>query len=112
MSLAVLRHAHHSVVISEAFQETVEPLRDEAAAAPHEVDLAVGDDDTLKHLYLLGKRIGKTGGIDGVVAILELIFHSCARIILNDGTAHGELIEIVVGEMVYDLSHLMLFRAK
>ena len=77
----------------------------ERTAPFHEVYLLICDDHTLQGLDLAAQFVGKAIGIDRVVAVDKLITHLCTGIIVDDGTAHGELIKVVVGEMVDDLSH-------
>ena len=49
--------------------------------------------------------MGSTSKIDGIVSVVELILDASTREIIDHRTTHGELIEIVVGEMVNDLAH-------
>ena len=49
--------------------------------------------------------IGKTSRINPVAAVDKLVLHLRTRVVVDDGTTHGELIEVVVGEMSNDLLH-------
>ena len=103
--LLVLTHLHPLVVVAEALQVGVEPGGDIAALPFHKLDFFVGDDDRVEHLYLFAQSLGKSGRIDGVVAVGKGIFHLCSREVVDYGTAHGKLIQVIVGKVGDDLSH-------
>ncbi len=109
VSIPVLRHSDPSRIVAEPFQKTVEPRRYVAAPAAHEVNLAVGYHDIFEHLNLTRKLRGKSGRIYRIVAVIKPVFHLCAGIILDNGAAHGELIQVVVGKMSYYLMHSRRF---
>ena len=88
-----------------ALQIVVEPSRDVAAPALHEVYLLLSDGDILESGNLPGKLVGESGRVDGVVAVCERIFYPGSGKIVYHRTAHRELIEVIVSEMVYYLSH-------
>ena len=105
MSVVVLRGAHPAAVVAEAFQETEEPRRDVRAAAAHEVDLVGSDCHVLERRNLARELVGKARGITRAVAVGEAVAHLSARVVLDHGAAHRELIEVVVGEVGDNLSH-------
>ena len=84
---------------------SIEPGGDEAAPTLHEVDLLIGYDDRLQHQDLLFQRLCESSRIDGIVPVRKCIFHTCSGKVVDNGTAHGELVKVIVREMVYDLSH-------
>ena len=51
---------------------------------------------------------GKSFGIYRIVAVVKPVSYLCARIVFNHGAAHGELIEVVVGKMCDNLSHVLI----
>lgn len=102
----VLSDSYPPAVVSEAFEETVEPCGYIGASTAHEVDFPVGYHERLEHEDLLAEFFRKAIGLDRIVAVVESVFYLCAREILYHGAAHGELIEIVVGEMSDNLSHV------
>ena len=79
------------------------------AASLHEVDLFIGDDYTLQSFDLTVQLIGKALGIYCVVAVDKLILYLCTRIVINDSTAHGKLVKVVIGEVIDDLFHCLFF---
>ncbi len=91
--------AHPFAAVAESPQVTVEPLRDVAAFAFHEVDFTVGDDELLKHDYLLVEAVDESCGIHHVVSVDECVFHPCSREVLYYRAAHCEFIQVVVGEV-------------
>ena len=105
MSLFVLTHSDPAAVVTESFEKTVKPHRYVATLALHELYLLVGHRHRLEHLYLSSQLVGKARRIHSVVTVAELVFHPRARIILYHGTTHRELIQVVIGEMSYYLSH-------
>ena len=106
MALSVLLHARPLRAVAEALEVGEEPCGHVAAFAAHERDLLIGDDDVLEHLDLFLHQVGEALGVDGVVAVDEGVFDFGARVVVDDGAAHRELIQVVVGEMVDNLSHV------
>ena len=51
---------------------------------------------------------GESIRIDHVITVYKLVTHVRTWIIVNDGTAHGQLVEVIVCEMVNDLSHSVI----
>lgn len=105
MPLGILPSLHPTAVVAETLEITHKPCRDIVAFAAHESYLLICDDEGFEHADLFHDKFGKPLGIDRIVAVVEFIFHLGARIIIDDGTTHGEFIEVIVGEVVYDLSH-------
>ena len=103
---AVLSDSDPPAVVSEAFEKAVKPSGYIGASPAHEIDFAVGDYERFEHDDLLAEFFRKAIGIDSIVAVVEPIFYLRAREILYHGAAHSELIEIVVGEMLDNLSHV------
>ena len=105
MALIVEPRLHPRRIITESFQIGIEPFGYIVALAAHEGNLLIGDDDILKIFHLFHDELVEAVGILGVVPVFETIFHLCSWEIVNDGTAHGELIEVVVSEVSDDLFH-------
>ena len=111
MPLVILRYGDHAAVVTVSFQEVVEPVGNISACSFHELNFLVGDDQVFKHLHLFGHQGGEAGGIACVVAVGKFIFYHCPRIVVDNGAAHCELVQIVVGEVVDYLAHkLEVFR--
>lgn len=108
VALLVLPAFHPLTRIAESLEIGEEPLGDVIALALHEGDLLIGDDHVLEHGHLLHHQLVESLGIGEVVAVDKAVLHLGAREVVDDGAAHGELVEVVVGEMRYDLSHLRI----
>ena len=104
VTLLVLPHLHPLAVVVESAQVAIEPPGNVGTTLAHEVDFLIGDEDILQEFYLMHHLIGETFRIDGVVAIDELILHLSTWEIVNHGTAHRQLIEVVVGEVLNNLT--------
>ena len=85
---------------------SIEPGGDEAAPTLHEVDLLVGDDQLFEQGDLLGEPFGESGRVDGPVAVGEGVPDAGSREVVDDGAAHRELVEVVVGEVGDDRFHV------
>ena len=108
MSFSVLADMGPASVVAEAAEVGEEPFGHVIALAAHEGDLFIRDDNVLQHLDLLLDKPGKAGRVDGVVTVYNHISYLRARVVVDDGTAHGELIKVVVGEMGDNLMHRVI----
>ena len=104
----VLRDVGPLRLVSEALQVREEPVWHVVALAAHEIDLLIGDDHVLQHLYLFPYELCEAFRVDGVVPVYEHIFYLCAGVVVDDGAAHAELVQVIVGEMSYYLLHLLV----
>ncbi len=109
VSFVVLKYADLTRIVSETFQVTVKPVGNIAAPTLHEVDLLVGYDHRFQSLDLSTQFVGKPSRIHRVVAVVEAIFHLCARKIVYHSHTHCEFIQIVVCEMGDYLLHGLYF---
>ena len=106
VTLVILPDADPPAVEAIALQVVVEPVGDVGAAALHEVDLFVGDDQLFEQGDLLGEPFGESGRVDGPVTVGEGVPDAGSREVVDDGAAHRELVEVVVGEVGDDRFHV------
>ena len=76
-------------------------------ATRHKGYLLIGDPEVFQHGNLLHDELGKSGRVDRIVAVVEAVFDLSAGETFYNRTAHGELVQVVVSEMLYYLSHDM-----
>jgi hypothetical protein len=69
------------------------------------VYLLISDGELFEIAHLLHDKVGESLGIDGIVTVIEFILHPCTWIVVDHGTAHRELVQVVVGKMVDNLPH-------
>ena len=109
MSFAVLPYFSPVAVIAEASQKAHEPCRDIIATFAHECNFLICDPEILQHANLLHDEFSESGWIHRVVAVIELIFDLSARETFYYRTTHRELIQVIIGKMLYYLSHDKFF---
>ena len=105
MAFVVLPCLNPFLLEPKATEIDVEPVGQIIAFAFHEFYLLVGDDEILQIAHLFHHKVGKAFGIDKVVTVVEHVFDLCTWVVVNDGTAHRELVQVVVSKMVDYLSH-------
>ena len=96
MAFLVLAHLNLGGTHVETFQEGEEPQREVIAFPFHETHFLVGDFDVAVKVELFAQFLGKTLGIDCVVAVDKGVLSHGAREFLQVGVAHAEGVEVIV----------------
>ena len=105
VAFGVLIHFHPTRVVAKAPQIGVEPSGQIVALAAHKFFFFVSEAQILEIFYLALEFFAKSGWIFSPVAVHKLIFHHGAWKTVYYSAAHGEFIEVGVGEMSYYRSH-------